>query len=194
MSAIDEVKQRTDIVEVISQYASLKKAGRNFTTLCPFHSERNPSFFVYPEQQSWHCFGACNTGGDVFSFVMKKESLSFGEALRLLALRAGVSLPSRMEREGGKEEKEELQSKLEGEMQPLVQREKELKHHLSIEKGEAEEELKAADRKIAKLKQKQSDKLEEYQSMQKVWQEKLSKAEEDLQKSIRVALKSSLFP
>ncbi len=108
MSAIDEVKQRTDIVEIISQYASLKKAGRNFTALCPFHSEKHPSFFVYPEQQSWHCFGACNTGGDVFSFVMKKEGLDFGEALRLLAQRAGVSLPSRIEREGGKEEKEEI--------------------------------------------------------------------------------------
>lgn len=108
MGAIDEVKQRIDIVEVVSQYASLKKAGRNLTALCPFHSEKHPSFFVYPEQQSWHCFGACNTGGDVFAFVMRKESLGFGEALRLLAQRAGVSLPSRMEREGGKDEKEEL--------------------------------------------------------------------------------------
>lgn len=108
MSAIDEVKQRTDIVDVVSQYTALKKAGRNLTALCPFHSEQHPSFFVYPEQQSWHCFGACNTGGDVFAFVMRKEGVGFGEALRLLAQRAGVSLPSRMEREGGREEKEEL--------------------------------------------------------------------------------------
>jgi DNA primase len=108
MSAIDEVKQKTDIVEIIGQYTSLKKAGRNFTALCPFHSEKNPSFFVYPEQQSWHCFGACNTGGDVFSFIMKKEGLDFGEALRLLAQRAGVTLPSRTVPEGDKEEKEEL--------------------------------------------------------------------------------------
>jgi DNA primase len=108
MSAIDEVKQRTDIVEVIGQYTALKKAGRNLTALCPFHSEKNPSFFVYPEQQSWHCFGACNTGGDVFSFIMKKEGLDFGEALTLLARRAGVTLPSRADRESDKDEKEEL--------------------------------------------------------------------------------------
>jgi DNA primase len=108
MSAIDEVKQKIDITEVIGQYATLKKAGRNLTALCPFHSEKHPSFFVYPEQQSWHCFGACNTGGDVFAFIMKKEGLDFGEALRQLALKAGVTLPSKMETAGKKEEKEEF--------------------------------------------------------------------------------------
>jgi DNA primase len=108
MSAIDEVKQKIDIAEVIGQYAALKKAGRNLTALCPFHSEKHPSFFVYPEQQSWHCFGACNTGGDVFAFIMKKEGLDFGEALRLLARKIGVTLPSKMEPEGKKEEKEEF--------------------------------------------------------------------------------------
>jgi len=107
MSVIDEVKQRTDIVEVITRYVSLKKAGRNLVGLCPFHSEKHPSFFVYPEQQSWHCFG-CNTGGDVFSFVIKKENIDFGEALRLLAERAGVTIPSKFEREEGKGEKERL--------------------------------------------------------------------------------------
>ncbi len=95
MSVIDEVKQRTDIVEVVSQYTTLSKAGRIFKGLCPFHSEKHPSFFVYPEQQSWHCFGACNTGGDVFSFIMKQQDIGFGEVLRLLAERAGVTIPSR---------------------------------------------------------------------------------------------------
>jgi DNA primase len=104
MGVIDEVKQRTDVVEVISQYASLTKSGRTFRGLCPFHSEKNPSFFVYPEQQTWHCFGACNTGGDVYSFIMKKEGIEFGEALRLLADRAGITISTRTEREAeGKE-------------------------------------------------------------------------------------------
>ncbi len=108
MSVIDEVKQRTDIVEVVSQYTSLAKAGRTLKALCPFHSEKHPSFFVYPEQQSWHCFGACNTGGDAFSFIMKKEGIDFGEALRLLAQRAGVTISTRPEREAEGKEKAKL--------------------------------------------------------------------------------------
>jgi DNA primase len=108
MSAIDEVKQKTDIVEVIGQYVSLSKSGRNFRGLCPFHSEKHPSFFVYPEQGSWHCFGACNTGGDAFSFIMRKEGIDFGEALRRLAERAGVSLPARTEPGPRRDEKERL--------------------------------------------------------------------------------------
>ena len=93
MSTIEEVKQKTDIVEIVGQYVTLRKSGRNFSAPCPFHSEKHPSFFVYPEQQSWHCFGACNTGGDVISFIMKKENMDFGDALRLLADRAGITLP-----------------------------------------------------------------------------------------------------
>ncbi len=108
MGIIDEVKQRTDIVEIIGEYASLTKAGRTFRGLCPFHSEKHPSFFVYPEQQSWHCFGACNSGGDVFSFIMKKQNIDFGEALRLLAQRGGITIPSRFEPEAKKEERERL--------------------------------------------------------------------------------------
>jgi len=108
MSVIEEVKQRVDIVDIVSQYTSLTKSGRTLRGLCPFHSEKTPSFFVYPEQQSWHCFGACNTGGDVFSFVMKKEGIDFGEALRVLGERVGVSIPSRSEPGAGRDEKERL--------------------------------------------------------------------------------------
>lgn len=108
MTAVDEVKQKTDILGVVSQYVKMVKAGKMYRGLCPFHSEKHGSFFVYPEQQTWHCFGACATGGDVFSFVMKKEGLDFGEALRLLARRAGVILPESPEAAARGKEKDRL--------------------------------------------------------------------------------------
>ncbi|MFN2290662.1 MAG: DNA primase [Anaerolineae bacterium] len=92
MSVVDQVKDRLDIVEVIQPYVPLKKAGRNYKGLCPFHAEKTPSFVVFPETGTWHCFGACGTGGDIFTFLMKRENLDFGEALRILAQRAGVEL------------------------------------------------------------------------------------------------------
>jgi DNA primase len=108
MSVIDEVKQRIDIVEIIGQTTKLTKAGKTFKGTCPFHSEKNPSFYVYPDQQSWHCFGACSTGGDVFSFIMKKDNIDFGEALRQLAERAGVTIPDRFESDSKREENDRL--------------------------------------------------------------------------------------
>jgi DNA primase len=107
MSVITEVKQGLDIVELVSEYVTLQKAGRNFKGLCPFHSEKHPSFFVFPEQQSWHCFGACGTGGDIFSFIMKKEGVDFGPALRLLAQRVGVTLGPREAESKVEDEKKE---------------------------------------------------------------------------------------
>ncbi|MBI4312329.1 MAG: DNA primase [Chloroflexi bacterium] len=93
MTIADDIKQRLDIVDVVSGYApNLRRAGRNFAAPCPFHDERTPSFYVFPDRQSWRCFGACATGGDVLSFVMRAEKLEFKDALRLLAERAGVSL------------------------------------------------------------------------------------------------------
>jgi len=107
MGVIDEVKQRTDIAEIVGQHVHLTKAGRTLRGLCPFHSEKHPSFFVYPEQQSWHCFG-CNTGGDVFSFIMKKQGIDFGDTLRLLAQMSGVALSQRFGQDAGRDEKERL--------------------------------------------------------------------------------------
>jgi DNA primase len=90
MSLIDEVKNRTDIVDVVGNYVDLDTSARNPKARCPFHSERTPSFYVFPESGTWRCFGACATGGDAISFVMKREGLEFREALHMLADRAGV--------------------------------------------------------------------------------------------------------
>lgn len=91
MDQVEEIKQKIDIVELIQEYMPLKKAGRNFKGLCPFHGEKSPSFMVNPGLQIFKCFG-CSEGGDIFSFLQKIEGMEFGEALQALAKRAGVTL------------------------------------------------------------------------------------------------------
>ncbi len=97
---VETIRDRSDLVSVVSEYLTLKKAGQNFTGLCPFHTEKTPSFSVNPSKQFFHCFG-CGVGGDVFQFVMKVEGVAFPEALRRLAGKAGVALP-----EAGPDERE----------------------------------------------------------------------------------------
>ena len=94
MSVIDDIKSRLDILDVVSGYVSLQRSGRNYKACCPFHQERTPSFHVDQTRQSWRCFGACATGGDIFGFIMKAENLEFRDALQRLAQQAGVTLPS----------------------------------------------------------------------------------------------------
>lgn len=91
-SDLDEIRNRASIVEVVSEYVTLRKAGRNFVGLCPFHREKTPSFSVNPDKQIFYCFG-CGEGGDVFSFLMKINNTGFPEALKLLAGKLGIALP-----------------------------------------------------------------------------------------------------
>lgn len=96
-SFADKVKQQADIVRVIGEYVSLRKSGQNFVGLCPFHSEKSPSFAVHPVKQIYHCFG-CGVGGDVFKFVMEVDKVSFPDAIRVVAEKCGIPVPEARER------------------------------------------------------------------------------------------------
>ena len=100
MTQIDDVKSRLDIVELIAGYVPLQRSGSSFKANCPFHQERTPSFYVFPDRQSWRCFGACADGGDAFSFVMKVDRIDFREALHRLGARVGIVI-SNQEESGG---------------------------------------------------------------------------------------------
>src|SRR3989338_9572708 len=91
-TVIDEIHARADIVDLIGRYVPLKRAGRHFKAHCPFHKERTPSFMVNTDKQIFHCFG-CGVGGNIFSFLMQHDRLTFPEAVRSLAEHAGVPLP-----------------------------------------------------------------------------------------------------
>ncbi len=115
MSVIDEIKDRVDIVELVSESVPLRRSGKNYVGFCPFHpNQRTPAFAVFPDSGTWRCFGQCNEGGDIFRFVMKKEGCDFGEALRILAERAGVTLRTLSpEEQEASEEHERLRQILE---------------------------------------------------------------------------------
>ncbi|RMG68804.1 MAG: DNA primase [Calditrichaeota bacterium] len=106
-NVIDRVRDSVNIVDVVSRYVSLKKSGRNYMGLCPFHKEKTPSFSVHPEKQIFHCFG-CGVGGNVFKFLMEYERISFPEAVRQLAREAGIDLPEVQEKKQERSEADRL--------------------------------------------------------------------------------------
>ena len=115
MSNIDEIKARIDIVDIVSESVQLRRSGKNYTGFCPFHSNtRTPAFVVFSETGTWRCFGQCNEGGDIFSFMMKKEGWDFSETLHYLAEKAGVELkPPTVAEQAAAEEGDNLRQLLE---------------------------------------------------------------------------------
>jgi DNA primase len=104
MSVAEEIKAKIDIVDLIAAEVPLKRSGSTYKAPCPFHAEKTPSFIVNPDRQTWHCFGACSEGGDVFSWEMKRNNIDFREALQRLAQRAGVQLRPRTDEQVRKDE------------------------------------------------------------------------------------------
>src|SRR5512142_1988937 len=115
MSAIDDIKARVDILDLVSESVQLRRTGKNYIGFCPFHpNSRTPAFVVFPDSGTWRCFGQCNEGGDIFKFMMKKEGWDFPQALRSLAEKAGVTLvPVTPEKEAEAEQYERLRTLLE---------------------------------------------------------------------------------
>src|SRR5438045_4044178 len=107
MDQVAQIRENIDIVSFISEFITVKKAGRNFKANCPFHGEKTPSFVISPERQIWHCFG-CGKGGDVYTFLMDYEKLEFAEALRTLAKQTGIVLESQKATSGITSRKELL--------------------------------------------------------------------------------------
>jgi len=110
-SFADRVKKQADIVRVVGEYVRLKKSGQNFTGLCPFHSEKTPSFAVHPVRQIYHCFG-CGAGGDVFKFVMEMEKIEFLDAVRSVAEKCGIAIPRSREQTPGERRENHLRAAL----------------------------------------------------------------------------------
>jgi DNA primase len=115
MTAVDEIKARLDIVDLVSETVKLRRSGKSYTGFCPFHpNSKTPAFAVFPDSGTWRCFGQCNEGGDIFKYIMKREGWDFPEALRFLAERAGVVLePLTPERKATEDQFERLRELLE---------------------------------------------------------------------------------
>ena len=106
---VREVAERLSIVEVVSEYVQLRRAGANYTGLCPFHAEKTPSFNVNPAREIFHCFG-CGAGGNAFSFIMRIEGLSFPEAVKLMARKTGIEIEERQLSQAEKQAQDERQT------------------------------------------------------------------------------------
>src|SRR5437016_13895456 len=109
-SLIESIKAKIDVVEEVGLVVALRKSGKSLQGVCPFHNERTPSFYVFAESQTWRCFG-CNEGGDIFTFVQKRQNLDFREALGYLAEKAGVAVEDEEQRSPeAEQERREMQA------------------------------------------------------------------------------------